>query len=284
MPTLKGYKSFAGRHYETGTLANAFAHMGAIAPHTGKPYSEELLLGVSGGITFGDFLFDYKGHDPMCKLLTRNTFDPFDTALSRLGVPQHVRRFANAAKADAGLMEALEGNKPAIVWADHYSLPFTGHAPNTAWWAMQPLLVYGYDGVTALAAADPPVPCHIAAADLRAARARVGKERHRLLTLETPDPRKLTDAVQKGIWQCVSLFTDKPPKGAVENFGLSAMKHWAAMLTNTRNVKSWVRFFSGWFAAVLGACRQWHVAWPIQLANGVGLWRWGRTQCLRCVP
>jgi hypothetical protein len=63
------------------------------------------------------------------------------------------------------------------------------------------------------------------------------------MTLAAPDPTKLKDAVQKGIWQCVALYTEKPPKGAKTNFGFAAYRHWAAMLTNTRNTQSWARFF-----------------------------------------
>jgi hypothetical protein len=73
-----------GRHYETGTLRNAWALRGARAPHTGQPYSEALLLGVSGGITFGYFTFAYTGELPHMALLTRNTFDAFDTIRARV--------------------------------------------------------------------------------------------------------------------------------------------------------------------------------------------------------
>ena len=48
---------FDGRHWETGSIHNALVLQGILAPHTGKPYSEALLLGVSGGIAFGYFTF-----------------------------------------------------------------------------------------------------------------------------------------------------------------------------------------------------------------------------------
>ena len=74
MPTLTDYQHFDGRHHETGTIHNYFAYTGVAAPHTGRPYSEALLLGVSGGIVMGYFTFAYKGYDPHVALLTRNTF------------------------------------------------------------------------------------------------------------------------------------------------------------------------------------------------------------------
>ena len=92
MPTLTDYAQFHGRHWETGSVANHLAYQGITAPHTNAPYSEAFLLGVSGGLAFGYFTFHYEGHDPQCNLLTRNTFDPLGTMLSRLGIVQTVLR------------------------------------------------------------------------------------------------------------------------------------------------------------------------------------------------
>src|SRR5690606_6978859 len=75
------------------------------------------------------------------------------------------------------------------------------------------------------------------------ARARVKQERFRLMTLGAPDMERLPGAVQKGIWQCISLFTDKPPKGKKENLGFAAYDYWADLLTNKRNNASWPRTF-----------------------------------------
>ena len=77
---------FEGKHYETGTLTNALAALGAVDPHTGKPYSEALALGASGGIAFGYFVFEYKGQLPHVALLTRNTFAPFEPMLDQLAI------------------------------------------------------------------------------------------------------------------------------------------------------------------------------------------------------
>ncbi|MCA9912908.1 MAG: hypothetical protein KC496_06150, partial [Anaerolineae bacterium] len=74
MPQLPNYSEFAGRHWETGSVRNALAYQGFTAPHTNQPYSEALLMGVSGGAVFGYFFFHYEGYDPHVALLTRNTF------------------------------------------------------------------------------------------------------------------------------------------------------------------------------------------------------------------
>ncbi|MBN1449981.1 MAG: hypothetical protein JW963_03125 [Anaerolineales bacterium] len=55
MNIKSSFGKFNGRHWETGSVHNALALQGVVAPHTGQPFSEALLLGVSGGITFGYF-------------------------------------------------------------------------------------------------------------------------------------------------------------------------------------------------------------------------------------
>ena len=90
MTILKNYHHFDGRHMDTGPIRNILAYQGLPAPHTGKPISEALLLGVSGGITFGYFTFEYKGYNPHIALLTRNTFDPMESIFERLGIAREV--------------------------------------------------------------------------------------------------------------------------------------------------------------------------------------------------
>src|SRR5690606_4481316 len=128
-----------------GTVANFMAFRGMRAPHTGKPYSEALLLGVSGGAVMGYFSFAYAGYDPAARILTRNTFDPWTTMLSRLGVAQNVFHTAKPDAAVRNLTHALDEGTPAIVWADMWGLPYNALSFDAGMWAMFPILVYGYD-------------------------------------------------------------------------------------------------------------------------------------------
>lgn len=243
MTTLLNYQQFEGRHWETGTVRNGLAHLGVVAPHARQPLSEAMLLGISGGITFGYFLFDYKGFGRILSLLSRNTFDPLETLLTRLSVPREILSSTDAAKAEARLLDVLERGQPAIVWADMFSLPYNGTTAGDTWWAMFPVVVYGHEQGIVHIADRSRQPFTVDAATFSAARARIKKDKFKLMTLSAPDMTKQKDAVQKGIWQCVELYTDKPPKGAKTNFGFAAYRHWAAMLTNTRNTQSWARFF-----------------------------------------
>jgi hypothetical protein len=243
MPILANYHEFAGRHWETGTVCNALAYQGVIAPHTGHPISEALLLGISGGIAVGYFTFEYSGYLPHIALLTRNTFDPLAHLLERLAIPQEVFRTSNPQKGVTNLTEALESGKAALVWADAFTLPYNDLSYDEHNWAMFPILVYGHENATAYLADRAACGLEIPAETLQKARARVKKDEFRVVTLGTPHWERLPAAVNQAIWQCLSLFTEAPPKGARHNFGLAALEHWAALLTNTRNKQSWTRYF-----------------------------------------
>ncbi|MBI5669685.1 MAG: DUF4872 domain-containing protein [Chloroflexi bacterium] len=255
MPILKNYRHFAGRHRETGSLHNILAYQGQPAPHTGQPISEALLLGISGGITVGYFTFEYEGYLPHIALLTRNTFDPLETMFERLALPREVLQTSKPETGVKHLLDTLDSGHPALVWADAFLLPYNLLPHDDRMWMMTPIVVYGADDDTTYVADRSGQPLTVPMETLTQARARVKADRFRILVLDTPDMNKLPAAVQKGIWQCLSLYTDAPPKGRRENFGLAALEYWATMLTNTRNKHSWERYFpvgSRLYAALAG--------------------------------
>jgi hypothetical protein len=245
MPTITDYDQFSGLHWETGSVRNFFAQRGFRAPHTSEPYSEAFLLGVSGGIVMGYFTFLYEGYDPQCNILTRNTFDPLDKMLSRLGVVQVLEQTAKPERAEATLIDTLEGGQPAIVWADMWSLPYNALPRDEGMWGAFPLLVYGYEPGedTAYIADRAEVPLTVTTAELAAARGRIKKIKNRLLTLDAPVEDKLASAVRLGICDTIQLFTEKPPKGSKNNFGLNAYQFWAKMLTQPKQRLSWEKQF-----------------------------------------
>jgi hypothetical protein len=245
MPTITNYNQFSGTHWETGSVRNFFAQRGFNAPHTSEPYSEAFLLGVSGGAVMGYFTFRYEGYDPQCNILTCNTFDPLDKMLSRLGVVQTIEHTAKAERAEAILVDTLESGQPAIVWADMWSLPYNALPRDEGMWGAMPLVVYGYeldeDSVTIADRAG--VPLMVTTAELAAARGRIKKIKHRLLTLDAPVVEKLASAVRLGLCDTIQLFTEKPPKGSKNNFGLNAYQFWARMLTQPKQRLSWEKQF-----------------------------------------
>ena len=241
MPILSNYTQFDGRDWETGSVHNVLAYQSS---KDESPLSEAMLMGISGGAAFGYFVFDYAGTDPHVALLSRNTFDPLDTLLERLAIPQDLYQTASPEKGKQNLIDVLESGRPALVWADAFGLRYNAYPPEEAMWAMLPIVVYGYDGDTVHIADRSTRPLIVAADELAKARARVKKDKYRVLALGTLDRKKLLGAIQKGIWQCIGLYTEAPPKGARDNFGFAAYEKWAKMLTNTRNKQSWERLLA----------------------------------------
>jgi hypothetical protein len=240
---MKTKTQFTGRHWETGSIHNALALQGVKAPHTGKPYSEALLLGISGGIVFGYFTFEYKGYLPHVAMLTRNTFSPFSTILERLGIAQDVQQTNKSDTAEKNLRDTLDSGLYPLVWADHFSLPYNCLPPDEPMWGMMPILAVESDGNFVIVADRSSQPFHLSMADLTNARGRVKDDKYRLITLDAPQPVKLAGAVHKGICQTIKLFTEEPPRGARDNFGFAAYEKLANLFVNTRNKQSWERFF-----------------------------------------
>lgn len=241
---MKPKTQFNGRHWETGSIHNALALQEIKAAHTGQPYSEALLLGISGGIAFGYFTFEYKGYLPHIALLTRNTFSPFSTILERLGIAQDIQQTNKADIAEKNLRKTLESGLYPILWADQFSLPYNNLPINEPMWGMMPILAVEMYHETVTIADRSSKPLHISMADLTKARGRVKEEKYRLITLDAPQTAKLAGAVHKGICQAISLFTEEPPRGARHNFGFAAYERLAEMLVNRRNKQGWERLFA----------------------------------------
>ena len=241
---MKTKTQLNGRYWETGSIHNALAMQGIKAPHTGEAYSEALLLGVSGGIAFGYFTFEYKGFLPHVALLTRNTFNPFPVILERLGIAQDILQTNKAEIAEKNLQNTLDSGLYPILWADPFSLPYNCLPADMPMWGMMPILALESDGKTVTVADRSSQPFLLSMAELTKARGRVKDDKYRLMTLDAPQPAKLAGAVHKGICQTISLFTEEPPRGGRQNFGFAAYEKLTELLVNTRNKQSWERFFA----------------------------------------
>ncbi len=245
MTVLKNYNQFNGIHWETGSVCNHLASRGFIAPHTGQPYSEALLMGVSGGAVMAYFSFTYEGHDPHARILTRNTFDPWDTMLARLGVIQTIKHSTKTEKGTKNLLDMLDDGVAPIVWADVCSLPYRSNTLDEEMWFTIPMVVYGYDTAakTVYIADRAKTGLTATTAEFDTARSRIKKYKHRIAMLDAPDEGKLASAVQAGIWDTIKLYTEKPPKGSKNNFGLLAFANLRKMLTRPKSRLSWEKIF-----------------------------------------
>lgn len=116
------------------------------------------------------------------------------------------------------------------------------------------IVIYGYDEVQdqVWIADRTQVPLVVTTKQLTAARARVRKDRFRILTLGDPDTAKLAPAVDTGIWDTIQLYTERPPKGSPKNFGFAAYRHWCETLEKPALRNSWANVFPPPHAMIAG--------------------------------
>lgn len=249
MTVLSDYHHFEGLGWSTGYLCNVLAYQGVTAPHTGKPYSEAMLMGINGGICAGYFSFEYEGWEPHLHFLTRYPFDEEPGAVfERMGIPMHIQQTTNPQKAVANLINALAQGKPAIVWGDEASFAYNNMPQGDDFRLVMPFVVYGFDLNTQVVniADRAQVALTATTEELAAARARITKIKHRMMTIDAPNPERLPAAVEAGIRACIQIFTEPPlfaPK-AKSNFGFDAYNKWANLLTNAKDKTSWARRFA----------------------------------------
>jgi Domain of unknown function (DUF4872)/Butirosin biosynthesis protein H, N-terminal len=253
------YELRGGVHPETASIAGVLANRGLLAPHTGQPLSEAMVLGVGGGLGAGYILWEFQEHARRVLVLGfRNAWQyPARWAgktCRRLRVPAAVHESGSARKAEADLLAAVGQGVPAIAWVDqqligHRHLPaaLAGHAG-------YPLTVYGVDEQARVALLDDRIRARLTVPldTLAAARARIPSYRQRLLVLDAPaaelDLDGLRAAVAEGVAEQVEHLSQPS-----DSFSLPAFRKWARLLTDRRNAKAWPRVFAD-RAGLFDAC------------------------------
>lgn len=87
---IPGYNLFGGQHYETAPLQQALAYAGLTAPHTGQPFSEDMLFGLGEGLGLTYFAFEF-GQTASIYIGTRYHLELQRPAIQRLGLKVTVR-------------------------------------------------------------------------------------------------------------------------------------------------------------------------------------------------
>jgi hypothetical protein len=244
------YQLLGGVHPDTHAIAGVLANRGLIAPHTGRPLSEAMVLGVGGGLGAGYILWQFKEHDLRSLVLGfRNSWQYPDRwatkTCRRLGVPATVSETGSAAKAEAELGAALHQGVPVIAWADQQLLGYRHLPARLEGYGGPPVTVYGVDREAGVALVDDRnrAPLTVPLDALAAARARVGSYKHRLLVLDAPaaelDGGGLRAAVRAGLAEQVEHLGERS-----DSFSLPAFRKWARMITNTSNAKAWPKVFA----------------------------------------
>ena len=122
-----------GVHGDTAAFANVLANLGVVAPHTGEPLTEAMVLGVGGGLGAGYILWEFDSHPFRSRVLTlgfRRQWQYPDRwareTAERLGLHAELHETGGAKAAAAALDAQLDQGLPAIAWIDPYTLGHRG--------------------------------------------------------------------------------------------------------------------------------------------------------------
>jgi Butirosin biosynthesis protein H, N-terminal len=241
-----------GLHADTAAFANVLANTGVVAPHTGAPLSEAMVLGTGGGVGAGYILWEFAEHGERIVVLgfRRQWQYPgrwaAETA-ARLGLHAEVHETGGAKGAARRLDALLDRGLAAIVWADAYRLGHRHLPERLDGRGGGPVVVYGRDGDRLLVDDRSTGRLTVPAGRLADARARVPSYKHRLIEIDPAlvelDGDRLRAAVEEGLALQVQHLSARS-----DSFSLPAWSKWARTLT--------------------GAGRK---AWPAVFADGRGL-------------
>jgi hypothetical protein len=235
----------------TTALRVLLAHAGVRDPHTGEPFSEAMLFGIAGGIGVGVFSFFYERED-IATFYVAGRHQWHDDvaylrdALGRFGIQPLIQESGGAKAAEQQLRDALARYGPCVAWVDLAELPH--RAMPSAWsgGGYHVIAVYRIDdqGGTALIGDLTDEPISISLADLARARARIKKQRQRLLSIPPAhSPHDLGDLVRAGLDRCHQGLLHPSLPNARNNARLDALRTWAERMHGSKDKERWERVF-----------------------------------------
>ena len=252
-PPPPGRLHFPGIHPETTALRILLANAGVQAPHTGEYFSEPMVFGIGGGIGAGVFSFFYEAHDFASfyiagRHLWQDNRTYLDRAAQWFGVTPTFKETGGAKTATKQLADALALGSPVLAWVASAHLPYRGMPDYWSGGDYHVVTVYCLDETHALIGDLLDEPVEITAAELAASRARIKKQKHRIMTVAPTQQLDLRAAVRAGIRACYEGLA----RQRIKNFTLDAFKTWAANIHGSRGKQSWAHLFPPghrlWFA------------------------------------
>lgn len=251
---LSGPFHFPGNVPATTALRILLANQGVRAPHTGEPFSEAMLFGIAGGVGIGVFSFFYEKEDTATFFVAgrhqwhddeaylRNALDPFHIEPATLET-------AGAKAAEQQLFEMLERQSPCVAWVDAAELPHRAMPGEWSGGGYHVVVAYSVnrESGAALIGDLTDDPISIPLTDLARARARIKKQKHRLLSVAPKAYGKalpgLGELVRGGLRRCHEGLLHPTLPGAKNNARLEALELWAKRLHGSKDKESWERVF-----------------------------------------
>jgi hypothetical protein len=239
---------FPGNVPGATALRVLLARAGVRAPHTQEPFSEAMAFGIAGGIGMGVAAFHYAKEDFSSFFIAgrhqwQDDLGYLQQALGRFRLEAHVKESGGAKAADKALREALEQG-PCVAWVDMAHLPHRALPTEFSGSGYHVVIVYKIEGDSALLGdlTDDPTPIKLA--DLERARARIKKQRNRLLSVKPGKASAdLPTLVKEGLRACHAGLTSKPKKGFPSMFSLDGLRRWAERLHGSQDKDSWDAVF-----------------------------------------
>ena len=235
---------FAGSVPAATALRVLLAHAGVRAPHDRRPFSEAMTFGLGGGIGAGVFAFHYDAADfSSFYVAGRHLWEDdvawFDAAVRRLGARARIRETGGGRQADRELRDALAAG-PAAVWVDLAHLPYRALPAEWSGGGYHVLVVYEIAGDDAVVGDLTDEPIRLPLEHLAMARARIRKQKNRVLTLEHHGASlDLRDAVHDALRACHGRLL----RGRSRNFTIDAFRVWADRLHGDAGADSWAKVF-----------------------------------------
>lgn len=264
---VPGYPQFGGTQINTAAIRNVIAQAGLHNPATQEPFSEAMIVGLSGGVGFR--YTSAHGRSPPFPLLSGHyehpQHDPLRRVLARLGAQLQVHETGSRRSAQQALMATLQSGSPALCVVSTAHLPHHGRPADVRRLPHQLVAVVGAeDGhVFVDDVCDRSIP--MGAAQLLDARSALRRLRHRQFTVTSGGaPTGALATFRAGIRAALRdtwrLFMHPPNR----SYGLEALRKWSQMLCNDRHRSGWLRLlgapkqlYSALWRAYEGLCCGW---------------------------
>jgi hypothetical protein len=243
--TITRYEHFGGLHTETGALRNILNFEGILAPDTESPFTEEMLLGIGGGIGVTYFVYNFN-HQPRLFMNLRylsETHEGFlQTLCARVEASPSIKGTGSQKLAESNVKEALASGHPPIAWLDLSKTPYFFQPSYLAGYFPDTVVICHFDEIEQLYLIDnrSQVPLTVDSETLALARASIRSQKNRTMIVEPPTHQKsLKEAVEAGIRDCCNRMIN--PR--IGNFGLKGLLKWTEMLGNTKAKDGWAQTF-----------------------------------------
>lgn len=136
---IEGYSQFGATERTAGAIRNILDFEGVVAPHSGEPFTEALLMGIGGGLGAEYATWAFKGIDSsrprksqlylryhhVKNYIVKNEDALLRKITARIGVPLTMKETASRERADHFLHESIQAGKPVMIqlsiWHGIYS-------------------------------------------------------------------------------------------------------------------------------------------------------------------